>query len=635
MEEEGDAKVGMEEEGDAKGKGDGEIAPYAPSQAAPVPWEEEDPFAAMDLGEAEIFLDDESSPEAPPAPAAVAAGAGPQADEDPWSSATIDALGLEDLDPEPAPMPEAGPMPEAAPMPEAGIISEILEPDGSSSLGDVFLDGAEFGIWGDEDPFSGGIIAGILGRAFLEGGNPDLESEEEISRGLAYALGIYLKAMEAGGDFSVAIIDEVVGGLDQTTSEWLDATLHHPEFRELSRSWLSLKALTERVDFEENIVLNVLNISKSEIYEDFTDVPEITMTSLHRLAYSEEYGQFGGKPYAVLLGAYEFTASPSDFFILRQLANLGAMAHAPFITNVGPGFFGLRSFSELSGISDINAVLEEKRYLEYAKMRNRENSRYLALVLPGFLGRLPYGPSYNPVGEFNYEERGKDPDNDYVWGYSSFLLVSGMARSFAKSRWYVEFTGVDGGGLISDLPALEYESMGETQNRISTEALIGERLENQLSSLGFIPFTALGNSGKSSFNGAQTVLKPVRTQGDSSASFNHRISTMLPYMMIINRLAHYIKVLQRENIGTWKDNATLEREINLWVNQYVTDMDNPSPLVRAKRPLRSARVEVTDLPGTPGWHEMTLKIRPHVKFMGANFTLTLRGRLDQVDFVGN
>jgi type VI secretion system protein ImpC len=109
---------------------------------------------------------------------------------------------------------------------------------------------------------------------------------------------------------------------------------------------------------------------------------------------------------------------------------------------------------------------------------------------------------------------------------------------------------------------------------------------------------------------------------------NQRISTMLPYMMVIYRLAHYIKVLQRENIGTWKDSQTLEREINLWISRYVTDMDSPSASIMSRRPLRGARVEVSDLPGTPGWHQMVIHVRPHLKFMGASFSLTLMGRLE-------
>jgi type VI secretion system protein ImpC len=216
------------------------------------------------------------------------------------------------------------------------------------------------------------------------------------------------------------------------------------------------------------------------------------------------------------------------------------------------------------------------------------------------------------------------------------LLAYKLAESFATYRWSVNITGLDGGGKVEGLPALEYEAMGRVQKRICTQAIVGESLEYQLSQSGFIPLCDKENFGVAAFYSANTVLKPKVFDGseNSQTSLNYRISTMLPYMMIVNRLAHYIKVIQRENIGSWKDSATLERELNAWINQYVTEMDSPSPSIRAKRPLRFAKVEVREDPENPGWHFMNLSITPHFKFIGASFTLNLTGRLDHVHFDG-
>ena len=103
----------------------------------------------------------------------------------------------------------------------------------------------------------------------------------------------------------------------------------------------------------------------------------------------------------------------------------------------------------------------------------------------------------------------------------------------------------------------------------------------------------------------------------------------LPYTFIVNRLAHYIKVIQRENIGTWKERGDLERELNNWIRQYVADQDNPSPGVRSRRPLRQAEITVSDVEGDPGWYRVNMKVKPHFKYMGASFTLSLVGKLDK------
>jgi type VI secretion system protein ImpC len=443
-------------------------------------------------------------------------------------------------------------------------------------------------------------------------------------------LAFMLSGMGPEAELTAGVADGVISRLDALMSSQLDEVLHHPDFSRLERTWLSLKYLADRVDFQENVRIDLLNVTKEEIYYDLTDSPEVTRSAVYRLAYTSEYGQYGGKPYAVLLGAYEFGAGPEDMAILRLISAVGTMAHAPFVTDAAIGFFGLGKWSELSGISDLSSILDDPRHAAFQDLRTRENSRALALTLPGFLARLPYTPYRNTAGAFNYTEGVADADRDYAWGYSCFLLVSRMAGSFARYRWYTDFTGTDGGGLVEDLPALEFESMGDVQSRISVRAVVGERLETQLSNYGFVPLTAMGASGLACFNSAQSVLRAAAPAPGGSAQdgMNQRVSTMLPYMMIIYRLAHYIKVLQRENIGTWKDSRTLQRELNQWINQYVTDMDSPSPSIRSRRPLRSAQVEVTDLPDTPGWHLMKIRVRPHLKFMGASFTLTLAGRLE-------
>lgn len=119
------------------------------------------------------------------------------------------------------------------------------------------------------------------------------------------------------------------------------------------------------------------------------------------------------------------------------------------------------------------------------------------------------------------------------------------------------------------------------------------------------------------------------TEEGKAAELNYKLSTQLPYMFVVNRLAHYIKVIQREHIGTWKQRGDLEDELNKWIRQYVSDQENPAPGVRSRRPLRRAVIEVKDVPGDPGWYSVSMKVMPHFKYMGANFTLSLVGKLDK------
>jgi type VI secretion system protein ImpC len=100
-------------------------------------------------------------------------------------------------------------------------------------------------------------------------------------------------------------------------------------------------------------------------------------------------------------------------------------------------------------------------------------------------------------------------------------------------------------------------------------------------------------------------------------------------MFIMCRLSHYIKVLQREQIGSWKERGDLENELNDWIGQYVADMDVVTPAIRGRRPLRHAQITVSDVDGQPGWYKVDMKVRPHFKYMGSFFTLALVGKLDK------
>jgi type VI secretion system protein ImpC len=236
------------------------------------------------------------------------------------------------------------------------------------------------------------------------------------------------------------------------------------------------------------------------------------------------------------------------------------------------------------------------------------------------------------VKAFNYQEDVSASHSDYLWGNAAFTFASRLTDSFAKYRWCANIIGPKGGGAVEDLPLHQYEAMGEIQTKIPTEVLISERREYELAEEGFMGLTMRKGSDNAAFFSANSIQKAkffgISKEG-KEAETNYKLGLQLPYMFVINRLAHYLKVIQRENIGTWKERGDLERELNTWITQYVANMDSPAPEVRSRRPLRQAQVTVEDVEGEPGWYRVGLKVRPHFKYMGAFFTLSLVGKLDK------
>ena len=461
---------------------------------------------------------------------------------------------------------------------------------------------------------------------------PADEGYDIAKRGVEALLGQLIEPGRKVDKVSNALIDEFISEIDQKLSAQLDAIMHDPEVQKLESAWRSLKFLVDRTDFRENIKIEIMNASKEELLEDFEDSPEVPKSGLYKTIYTAEYGQFGGQPYSNIIANYDFGPGPQDVKLLQYVAAVSAMSHAPFIAAAGPQFFGVDSFTELPNLKDLHSIFEGPQYTKWQAFRESEDARYVALTTPRFLLRLPYGQDTQPVKSFNYEEDVSDSHDRYLWGNAAFAFASRLTDSFAKYRWCTNIIGPMGGGTVDDLPLHQFESMGAIQTKIPTEVLISERREFELAEEGFISLTMRKGSDNACFFSANSVQKPKffgNSEEGKAAELNYKLGTQLPYMYVANRLAHYLKVIQRENIGSWKERSDLDRELNQWIRQYVADQDNPPAAVRSRRPLRQAQITVESVEGEPGWYKVGMKVRPHFKYMGAFFTLSLVGKLDK------
>jgi len=440
---------------------------------------------------------------------------------------------------------------------------------------------------------------------------------------------------KAGVDQSIVLLDQAIAGQ-------VDAILHHPKFQQLESIWRALRYLIANVNFRENCEIHLLNCPKQDLIDDFEDAPEIAKSGLYRLVYATEYGTFGGQPYGLIVCDYEFDPGPVDMALLANCAAVASMAHVPFIANAAPRFFGEESFDGLATYEDVRAIFQTPQYTRWHSFRDSEDARYVALCLPRFLLRAPYERHH--VFSFTYEER-TARKSDYLWGHAAFAFATRVAESFARYRWSPNIVGPTAGGAVEGLPMLSFRSMRRVydldpdpkqrrgfEDRMPTELQLTERHEYELSEEGFIGLVFLKGSDQACFFSANSCQRPktfANTEEGRAQSLGARLGAQLPYVFIVCRIAHYLKVLQREEIGRHLERSDLERELNEWLRQYVSDMDNPAPAIRGKRPLRQAQVKVEEVPGQAGWYRAHLLLRPHLKYMGASFTLSLVGKLER------
>jgi type VI secretion system protein ImpC len=413
-------------------------------------------------------------------------------------------------------------------------------------------------------------------------------------------------------------INSAVKRIDEAISKQLAAILHHADFQKLEGTWRGLHHLVMNSETSAMLKLKVLNVSKREVFKDLDKAVEFDQSQLFKKLYESEFGMPGGEPYGALIGDYYFTNHPDDIDLLQKVSGVCAAAHCPFISAADSNLFGLNSYTELSRPRDLERIFQDITYTKWNSFRDSEDSRYITLTMPRVLARLPYGASTKPIDEFGFEEvelgadgRAKPVDHDdYCWMNASYVMGARLTDAFAKNGWCTAIRGVENGGKVEGLPAHIFTSDdGDPDLKCPTEIGITDRREAELSKLGFLPLCHFKNTDYSVFFGAQTVQKPKKYDR-SAATANAAISARLPYIMAVSRIAHYLKCIARDKIGSFMERSDMEAFLKRWVANYVLADDKPTPEMKAKYPLAAAEITVEEIPGRPGSYNAVALLRP-------------------------
>jgi len=343
--------------------------------------------------------------------------------------------------------------------------------------------------------------------------------------------------------------------------------------------------------------------------------------------YKTEYDQAGGEPFAAVVGDFFFKQNNADIAMLRNLSQVAAGCHAPFISSISADMLGLDSATSLHKIKDMDELFEQSEYTKWRSLRDSEDARYLGLCFPRFMLCAPYDPENRPMRDFEFRERVHGVEHEkFLWGNSALAFASRMTESFSRHGWCVNVRGPQSGGMVEDLPLFLYDEEGEQKTKIPTEVMISDRRELELAESGFMPLTFYKNRDHACFFSAQSVQKPKRYSTDE-ATANAKLSANLPYLFLASRLSHYLKVIQRENIGAAKEKEDLQKELDKWLQKLVTRMPGAGAELKAERPLRDATIVVEDLPDSPGWYDVKMFIRPHFQVEGINVELSLVSKM--------
>jgi type VI secretion system protein ImpC len=432
-------------------------------------------------------------------------------------------------------------------------------------------------------------------------------------------------------------IDEMIARIDAKLSEQMNEIIHAPEFQQIESAWRGLHYLVYNSETDAQLKIHIMNVSKRELGRNLrTNFPgaKWDQSPLFKKIYEAEYGVLGGQPYGCIVADYEFSHLPTDVQLLRDMSKIAAAAHAPFFAAANPNLMGMESWTELSNPRDLSKLFDSVEYAGWKGLRDQVDSRYLGLCMPRVLARLPYGAKTEPVEEFAFEEEtDAHQGNKYCWMSAAYAMAVNINRAFKEYGWCTRIRGVESGGEVLNLPSHTFPTDdGGYDQKCPTEIAISDRREKELADSGLIPIVHRKNSDKAAFIGAQSLFKPRKFMGPNGveATASDNLSARLPYMFAVSRFAHYLKVMIREKVGSYREAPQLSRWLQEWINEYVDgDPVNSSEDTKARRPLAAAAVEVVPQEDNPGFYSARFMLRPHFQLEGVDAGLSLVSRVPE------
>jgi type VI secretion system protein ImpC len=433
-----------------------------------------------------------------------------------------------------------------------------------------------------------------------------------------------------GGE-ALKTIEGIIAAIDAKLTEQVNQILHQEDFQQLESAWRGLHYLVNNTETDEYLKIKVFNVSKKELTRTLKKFRGTAwdQSPVFKKLYEEEFGQFGGEPFGMLVGDYYFDHSPQDVALLGDLAAIASAMHAPFISATAPTVMQMDSWSELANPRDLTKIFQTPEYAAWRSLRESEDARYIGLTMPRFLARLPYGAKTEPVEEFAFEEEVEGADSSkYTWANSAYAMATNITRSFKLYGWCTRIRGIETGGAVEGLPAHSFPTDdGGVDMKCPTEIAISDRREAELAKNGFMPLIHKKNSDFAAFIGAQSLQKPQEYQ-DPAATANANLSARLPYLFASCRFAHYLKCMVRDKIGSTMSKAQLTEWLDKWLGQYVDGSpDSSSEEYKATHPLAEGKVVVEENEENPGYYSAKFFLKPHYQLEGLTVSLRLVSRL--------
>jgi type VI secretion system ImpC/EvpB family protein len=435
-------------------------------------------------------------------------------------------------------------------------------------------------------------------------------------------------------------IDRDIVAIDALIGTQSDTILHHERLRRLEGSWRGVAWLVRGIETAGRVKVKLLNLNWNELCRDLERAAEFDQSQLFRKVYEEEFGSPGGEPYGLLVIDHEVrhrprAASPrdsaptDDVSALAALASVAAAAFSPTVVAASPALLGVDEFSDLTHVSDLATPFHGPEYARWRSLSSREDMRFIAVTLPRALARSPWRDDPSRADGFRYAEYAPQRTTR-VWMNAGYAFAAVVARAFANHTWPADVRGSEtdrlGGGVVAGLPVETFRTDPDhVWVRPSLDIVMTDAQERALFDIRIMPLTALPFTEEAIFSSVQSLQAPARFIGQTAAaaSASARLSTQINSMLTVSRFAHYVKMLGREAVGSFRTASEIQHRLQNWLSNYVNASVRGDADLRARYPLVSGQVTVTERPDKPGVFGCTILLQPSFQLDDVSATFRL------------